>query len=40
MRKVLVVKNMTLEQILNDEMDEQAVDALVNTVRDDDFITT
>ena len=40
MRKVLAEEDMTLEQILNDEMDEQAVDALVTAVRDDDFITT
>ena len=40
MRKVLAVEDMTLEQILNDEMDEQAVDALMNAVQDDDFITT
>ena len=40
MRKVLAVEDMTLEQILNDEMDEQTADALVTAVRDDDFIIT
>ena len=40
MRKVLAVEDMTLEQILNDEMDTQAVDALVAAVRDNDFIIT
>ena len=40
MKRVLAVEDMTLQQVLNEGMDEQAGDALVATVRDGDFITT
>ena len=40
MRRVLAVEDMTLQQILNNEMDVQAGDALVTAVQDDDFIVT
>ena len=40
MKKVLAVKDMTLQQILNKEIDEQAGDTLVAAVQDREFITT
>ena len=40
MKRVLAVEDMTLQQLLNEEMDEQAGEALVTAVRDDDFIIT
>ena len=40
MKKVLAVEDMTLQQILNEEMDKQAGDTLVAAVQDGDFITT
>ena len=40
MRRVLAIENMTLQQILNEEMDVQAGDTLVSAVLEGDFITT
>ena len=40
MRRVLAVKDMTLEQVLNEEMDIKAGETLVDAVRDGDYITT
>ena len=37
---MLAVKDMTLEQVLNEEMDIKAGETLVDAVRDGDFITT
>ena len=40
MRRVLAFEDMTLQQILNEEMDIKAGETLVDAVRDGDFITT
>ena len=40
MKRVLAVEDMTLQQVLNKEIDEQAGDALVAAMRDDNFIIT
>ena len=40
MKGVLAVEDMTLQQVLNEEMNEQAGEALVTAMRDDDFIIT